>query len=65
MLVISRRVDETFSIGDDIRITVVRVTANGNVRIGIDAPSHMRVIRDDAINTEPKPRPSTETLRKE
>lgn len=53
MLVLSRKVGERILIGDQIAVTVVRVS-NGGVRIGIDAPSDMPVVREelkDAITT--------------
>lgn len=46
MLVLSRRVGERVLIGDQIAVTVVRI-ANGNVRIGIEAPPEMPVIREE------------------
>lgn len=44
MLVLSRKVGESFVIGDDITITVVRIVGGG-VRLGIEAPSDCSVIR--------------------
>jgi carbon storage regulator len=52
MLVLSRKVGERILIGDQIAVTVVRVT-NGGVRIGIDAPPELAVVREElkeAIN---------------
>ncbi|HVC99218.1 MAG TPA: carbon storage regulator [Pirellulales bacterium] len=46
MLVLSRKVDERIQIGDDITITVVRVSPN-SVRIGVNAPPHMVISRDE------------------
>ena len=46
MLVLSRKVGERILIGDQISVTVVRINAN-SVRIGIDAPPAMAVIRDE------------------
>jgi carbon storage regulator len=46
MLVLSRKVGERILIGDRIRVTVVRITGGG-VRIGIEAPSDMTVIRQE------------------
>ena len=46
MLVLSRKVGERILIGDDIAVTVVRVTGGG-VRIGIEAPAEMAVIREE------------------
>ena len=46
MLVLSRKVSERIWIGDEISVTIVRINGNA-VRIGIDAPSHLAVIRDE------------------
>jgi len=46
MLVLSRKVGERILIGDNISITVVRI-AGGGVRIGVEAPSEMPVIRQE------------------
>lgn len=52
MLVLSRKEGQKISIGDDIEITVVRISPN-KVRIGIEAPKEMPIIRDD-INEKTK-----------
>ncbi|MEX0820322.1 MAG: carbon storage regulator [Pirellulaceae bacterium] len=44
MLVLTRKVGESFMIGDSITVTVVRV-AGGGVRIGIEAPDDCLVMR--------------------
>ncbi|WP_372720679.1 carbon storage regulator [Novipirellula sp.] len=44
MLVLTRKLDEKIQIGNDITITLVRVQGN-TVRIGIEAPRDIRVIR--------------------
>ena len=46
MLVLSRKVGERILIGDHVTVTVVRITGGG-VRIGIEAPSDMAVIREE------------------
>ena len=46
MLVLSRKAGERIWIGDDISVTVVRITGGG-VRIGIEAPQEMPVIREE------------------
>jgi carbon storage regulator CsrA len=56
MLVLTRKLDESLRIGDDIKITVLRVKGN-TVRIGIEAPRDVRVVRselkmDDECRTE-------------
>ena len=46
MLVLSRKVGERILVGDDITITVVRM-AQGVVRIGVEAPSEMPIVREE------------------
>lgn len=46
MLVVSRKVGERILIGEKIAITVVKVGSSG-VRIGIEAPKEMAVIREE------------------
>ena len=46
MLVLSRKVGEKILIGDDIAVTVVRV-AQGIVRIGIEAPKQLPIVREE------------------
>lgn len=46
MLVLSRKKDERIWIGPDIAITVVAVAGN-RVRLGIDAPPAVKVLRDE------------------
>ncbi len=46
MLVLTRKLNESIQIGEDIRITVVRIKGN-TVRIGIEAPQQVRVVRGE------------------
>lgn len=46
MLVLTRKSNEKIRIGDDIVITVLR-TKGKAVRLGIEAPSEMRVLRGE------------------
>jgi carbon storage regulator len=46
MLVLSRKVGERIWIGEQISITVVRISGGG-VRIGIEAPPEMPVVREE------------------
>ncbi len=46
MLVLSRQINESIIIGDDIEITMVDIKA-GKVRIGISAPQHVSVHRKE------------------
>jgi len=46
MLILTRRVGETVMIGDDVTITVLGVKGN-QVRVGISAPKHVAVHREE------------------
>lgn len=48
MLVITRKKQESILLGDDIEISVVDI-GNGKVRIGIDAPRSMKIIRKEIL----------------
>lgn len=54
MLCLSRREGETICIGEDITVTVVEISG-GQVRLGISAPKHIPVHRQevyDAIRSQ-------------
>ena len=61
MLVLSRKVGERILIGDRIAVTVVRITGGG-VRLGIEAPTDMAVIREE-LQQEARP-PAEEAEKK-
>jgi carbon storage regulator len=46
MLILTRRVGESLIIGDDVVVNVLGVKGN-QVRIGIDAPKHVSVHREE------------------
>ncbi len=46
MLVLTRKKMETIRIGDDITIQVIQ-TGRGRVKLGIQAPAHLRVLRGE------------------
>ncbi len=46
MLILTRKVNESIRIGDDVTITIMRIDA-GQVRIGIDAPRGLSVHREE------------------
>jgi carbon storage regulator len=46
MLVLSRKQNERIRVGDSVVVTVVRVSGD-KVRIGIEAPATVRVLRDE------------------
>jgi carbon storage regulator len=51
MLVLTRKVNESIKIGDDIEITVTRIGASC-VRLGISCPKEMNVVREELLDTE-------------
>ena len=53
MLVLSRKTNERILIGDDIAITIVRIGPN-SVRIGIEAPKGMNILREELCNFAPE-----------
>ncbi len=46
MLVISRKTEEFLKIGEDIVVKVIK-TSNGSVKIGIEAPGGLRILRGE------------------
>ena len=46
MLILSRKADEAILLGEDIRIKVVSID-KGIVKLGIDAPSHVGILREE------------------
>jgi carbon storage regulator len=62
MLILSRRPGESLTIGDNIVVTVVSINGN-QIRLGIDAPRDVRVLRDEiykAIREENQAAANTE-----
>ena len=54
MLVLVRKPTESILVGDDITITVVSTTG-GQVKIGIDAPREIVILREELVSTPSKP----------
>lgn len=46
MLVLSRRVGESIQIADNITVSVVEVKG-GRVRLSVDAPKEVRILREE------------------
>ena len=46
MLILTRKKDEAIRLGEDIRIVLVQIKG-GQVRIGIECPSTIRVLREE------------------
>ena len=53
MLILSRKPGTSISIGEDINITFIG-SENGVGKIGIDAPTALKILRDDAKCTTKK-----------
>ena len=46
MLILTRRSGEAIDIGEEIQVTVLEVSGD-HVRLGIEAPRHVRVLRKE------------------
>ena len=62
MLVISRKQQEVIQIGEDILVKIIK-TGRGAVKIGIDAPGGVRVLRgeldeESLLRSAPNQRPA-------
>jgi carbon storage regulator len=57
MLVLSRKIHERLFLDDDIRISVLGIRGN-RVRLGIEAPDRVKVVREEL--TAPVDRPPDE-----
>jgi carbon storage regulator len=55
MLVLTRKLMEKLFIGDDICVTIVRLEG-GQVRLGIDAPRDVKVVRAELVPERASPR---------
>jgi carbon storage regulator len=70
VLVLTRKVGERVLIGDQISVTIVKI-AHGGVRLGVDAPPEMAVVREelaveleraDQLRVEEQTRASSESV---
>jgi carbon storage regulator len=50
VLSLTREVGEKIVIGHDIIVTVISVSANGRVRLGIEAPKQIRIDREEVLD---------------
>lgn len=48
MLVLSRKVDESIVIGDNITVKVISVE-KGVVKLGVDAPKNVSIVRNELL----------------
>lgn len=57
MLVLTRKLDQGFTIGEDIRVVVCRIEGD-QIRLGIEAPEGVTVLRDE-LTERPRKRKET------
>jgi carbon storage regulator len=55
MLVLSRKLGQSFHIGPEVRITIVKIDRN-SIRIGIQAPDDVSVQREEIVFELPQER---------
>jgi carbon storage regulator len=60
MLILSRRLGESVTIGDDIIVTVVGISGS-QIRLGISAPKAIRVLREEIYKAIQKENQSAAT----
>ncbi len=48
MLVLSRKLGQSFRLGPDVRVTIVKIDRN-SVRIGIEAPGEVPIQREEIV----------------
>jgi carbon storage regulator len=53
MLVLSRKLGQSFHVGHDVRVTIVKIDRN-SIRIGIDAPDHISIQREEIVFEMPE-----------
>ncbi len=53
MLVLTRKTNQVIYIGDNIRLRVVGINGD-QVKIGIEAPRDIQILRDDALTRTKK-----------
>lgn len=63
MLVVTRKPNESLIIADKIEVTVLEIT-KGSVKIGVEAPKDVKVIRNELWNTQNVNRDSSDVLAK-
>ena len=55
MLILTRRIGESLIIDEDIVVTVLATKGN-QVRIGIEAPDDVHIVREELLDNDNKPK---------
>lgn len=56
MLVITRPVGKSVLIGENVEIKILDINDRGHVKLGIDAPLDVHILRKELVNTSKKKR---------
>ena len=64
MLILTRKSGESFFIGDEIEVTVFDIQSD-KIRIGINAPEHVRIVRKEIKEIKDENVKASETASKE
>lgn len=51
MLVLTRKDGESVQIGDEVRVTILRISGN-RVTVGIEAPKQVQVVRTELLESD-------------
>ena len=52
MLILTRKAGEAIWVGEDIRVLVYQIRGDKSVRIGIEAPDDVGIVREDLYTTD-------------
>ena len=52
MLILERKMGERFRIGKDIWVSVIERRRDGKIKIGIEAPKDIPIVREELIQRE-------------
>ena len=61
MLVLSRKLGQKFSVGEDVRITIVKIDRH-SVRIGIEALGDVTIYREEIVRMDEEALSNAEPL---
>ncbi len=50
MLILTRKLGQGFTIGDEVEVTITEISGD-KVRVGINAPKHIKILRSELSET--------------